>query len=760
MKNSRTFLKSICLPGLALFWLLMMVHPAATYASGSTKAAIPDPALEQVLRVSIAQPTGDLTTEDLQKATSLYAYQGENIRSLEGLEHAVNISKLVLDGNPIEDFTPLASLTNVEMLGLTRTGIQDLSPLNGMVKLQQLLASNNGISDLTPLKDLNELTDLLLENNQIANVESLAGMSIRWLNLSGNRISDISVLLELKNLKHVDLSGNPLNEQAPAVIVELRQKGVEVSGAPGELSSDAIEVLVDGEGVSFEQAPLLEDGTTLVPFRAIFETLGLIVGWDADTQTVTGTKDRFSISMQIGSNNALLNGKAAELSLAPRIINGSTFVPLRFIGEATGRNVEWLAHIRTIHIDTTFRSIVYETLYSNQLKYEGESKEGLPHGRGKYMIDGGVWYEGTFVEGRMEGHGKMTDPYDAHSYYDGAFADNVPEGQGKMVYNDGTYYSGSYTGGKRQGAGKIYFADGSLNFDGYFEDDALSGPGTLWTEEGDKYVGSFQYGMMFGPFKQYHDGKLVYDGEFQGSYKEGTGKEYVDSSLVYDGEFMYGLRNGTGKLYKAGKLQYDGEFDNGRPSGRGTFYSADGAKEYTGDVVNTERTGNGTLYYKDGTYYEGEVFRGKANGEGKLYNKDGTLKNGGLFYQDVYQPDPEKIKQTAEYRLLELKKSVRYDYIDGLDSEEDDLTPQQAAMFLYLTGPEHVKTYKGLSEKERIAFLNEWGQDHWGDVPGVSECFVMIAYDGEVIEGIVTSRQADTEKLKLVASPRTLDDFK
>jgi hypothetical protein len=528
----------------------------------------------------------------------------------------------------------------------------------------------------------------------------------------------------------------------------------------GELPSDAIEVLVDGESVSFDQAPLLENGTTLVPFRAIFETLGLTVGWDADTQTVTGTKDRFSISMQIGSSSALVNGKTAELSLAPRIINGSTFVPLRFIGEATGRNVEWLANIRTIHIDTTFRSIVFETLYLSQLKYEGESKDGLPHGRGKYMIDGGVWYEGTFVEGRMEGQGKMTDPYDARSYYEGAFADNVPEGQGRMVYSDGTYYSGSYTGGKRQGAGQIHFADGSLNFDGHFEDDALSGPGTLWTEEGDKYVGSFLYGMMFGPFKQYHDGKLVYDGEFQGSYKEGPGKEYVDDSLVYDGEFMYGLRNGTGKLYKAGKLQYDGEFDNGRPNGQGTFYNTDGTKEYTGDVGNAERTGNGTIYYKDGTYYAGEVYRGKANGEGKLYNKDGTLKNGGLFYQDAYQPDPEKTKQTAEYRLLELKKSVRYDYIDGLDSEEDYLTPQQAVIFLSLTGPEHAKTYKALSEKERIVFLNEWAQDHWGDAPGVSECFVMIAYDGEVFEGIVTSRQADAGKLKLVASPQTLDDFK
>lgn len=778
MKRIRLFLHPAWLAVWAFLWLFT-AQPALTRASA---AVIPDPALEQALRDSLAKPSGELTTEDLAKATSLYAYKDENIRSLSGLEHAVNIATLVLDGNPIGDFTPLASLTNVGMLALNHTGIQDLSPLSGMAKLQKLLASDNGISDLAPLQELKGLTDLLLGNNLIENVKPLAGMPISWLDVSGNRmtdisalrdipalqhlylsnnqISDISVLLELENLMSVDVSGNPLDDHAPAVIAELRRNGVQVAGAPGELPSDAIKVWVDGENVSFDQAPLLENGTTLVPFRAIFEKLGLTVGWNADTQTVTGTRERFSITMQIGSTSALVNGKTTELSLAPRIINGSTFVPLRFIGEATGRDVEWQANIRAIRIDTTFKSIVYETLYSSKLQYEGESKDGMPHGQGTYTIDGAVWYTGAFVEGRMEGKGKMTDPWDAHSYYEGVFAGNVPEGQGRMVYSDGSNYTGGYVNGKRQGAGQIHFADGSPQYDGQFEDDALSGPGTLWTEEGDKYVGSFQHGMMFGPFKQYHGDKLVYDGEFQGSYKEGTGKEYEDGRLVYDGQFMYGDRNGTGKLYHEGKLQYEGEFNNGLPSGQGTFYNKDGAKEYAGEVYMSERSGNGTVYYPDGTYFEGEVYKGKANGEGKLHNKDGTLKAGGFFYQDVYQPDPEKTKQSAEYRMFDLKKSVWYDYIDGMYSEEDNLTPQQAVMFLTIIEPAHYDTYKAMSDKERIAFLNDFAQDHWGDVLGVNECFVLVAYGEEVIEGIVSSYKAGPDKLKLVSSPQSLDDFK
>jgi internalin A len=789
LKPKRAILGKACL-ALTAAVLLAASQPAVSHAESQTAVShaadkspvsIPDTALEKSIRSSISKPTGDLTAADMNKVTSIYAYQEEGIQNLTGLEQAVNISRLVLDGNRIEDFSPLAALTKLKMLTLNGTGISDLTPLSGITGLKQLLATGNSIRDLAPLQNLKEITDLLLENNQITNLEPLAGMPITWLTLSGNQIndlaplakvptltnlylannqiSDITPLLSLPELEHVDLSGNPLNGDAAEVIKKLRSEWVTVEGVPGELPRDAIRVLIDGRSVTFDKAPIIEDGTTLVPFRAVFEQLGLKVEWNAETQTVTGTKDKFTVSMQIGSTAAELNGKAVELALAPRIIDGTTFVPVRFVGEATGREVEWSQNIRTIFINPTLASDIQEVLFASALSYDGEEKDGLPHGKGKYLYNGTLWYEGSFVEGRMEGEGRLADLPEPYASYEGELMNNQPHGNGRMNYSDGTYYTGSYAAGKKQGSGKLYFEDGALNYEGKFEADEMSGAGTLWTEEGEKYVGSFQNSMMFGPFKQYMNDELVFEGEFQGSYREGSGKEFKNGKLVYEGEYMFDDRNGSGKLYEDGKLVYEGGFNNNLPHGSGTFYSLkDGTKEYTGEINQNDRTGLGIIYYTDGSYYDGDVYLGKANGQGSLYSKDGLVLKEGFFFQDEYQTDPVKTRQTPEYRILELRKAVTYYLVNGTDDDEDDLEAGESGLAIMIEDEASLKLYKSLNEKERTAFLNDFAQERWHEMQGAEQCYVLVG-DIDPLEGILTTRGQSSDSLKLVLSPESLEDF-
>lgn len=121
-------------------------------------------------------------------------------------------------------------------------------------------------------------------------------------------------------------------------------------------------VFVDGSQLTFEANPFIDNGSTLVPFRAIFEKLGLTVKWDGATQTVTGSNDQLNIELKIGSSTATINGKTKELSLAPKIVQNITFVPLRFIGEASGREVSWDGLTQTIYIADTATQIkhIYE----------------------------------------------------------------------------------------------------------------------------------------------------------------------------------------------------------------------------------------------------------------------------------------------------------------------------------------------------------------------------------------------------------------
>lgn len=117
-------------------------------------------------------------------------------------------------------------------------------------------------------------------------------------------------------------------------------------------ADDSINVYLKGKLQSFEQAPIIKDGSTLVPMRAIFEAFGATVEWDGNQQIIDAEKGAKNIRLQIGWKGAWIGETKAELDVAPEIINGSTMVPLRFIGEALGEKIEWDGDTRSVLIST------------------------------------------------------------------------------------------------------------------------------------------------------------------------------------------------------------------------------------------------------------------------------------------------------------------------------------------------------------------------------------------------------------------------
>lgn len=102
-----------------------------------------------------------------------------------------------------------------------------------------------------------------------------------------------------------------------------------------------IRVAVDGQYLAFSQAPVIREGSTLVPFRAVFEAFNCKIEWNGTDRSVTATKDDTEIKLKIDDITASVNGKAVELSVAPVIIGDSTMIPLRFVSEALGYSVYW-----------------------------------------------------------------------------------------------------------------------------------------------------------------------------------------------------------------------------------------------------------------------------------------------------------------------------------------------------------------------------------------------------------------------------------
>lgn len=105
--------------------------------------------------------------------------------------------------------------------------------------------------------------------------------------------------------------------------------------------AEEIGVTIGGEYLDFDVTPMMETGRVLVPMRQIFEALGADLTWDAETSTVTAVKGDTTITLTIGSAEALKNGKTITLDVPAKLVNGRTMIPIRFISESLGYDVKW-----------------------------------------------------------------------------------------------------------------------------------------------------------------------------------------------------------------------------------------------------------------------------------------------------------------------------------------------------------------------------------------------------------------------------------
>ena len=111
-------------------------------------------------------------------------------------------------------------------------------------------------------------------------------------------------------------------------------------------------VILNGDEITFDVLPRIQNGRVLVPLRAIFEAMGATVNWDNITKTATAKKDGTTVILTSGSETATINGRTVALDQPGVVINGRTLAPLRFVGEAFGGDVHWDETSRTVYITT------------------------------------------------------------------------------------------------------------------------------------------------------------------------------------------------------------------------------------------------------------------------------------------------------------------------------------------------------------------------------------------------------------------------
>lgn len=113
-------------------------------------------------------------------------------------------------------------------------------------------------------------------------------------------------------------------------------------------------ILINNKAGSLDAPPFIDknSGRTLVPIRPVVEAIDGKIDWNNDERKVTINKDNIRIELWIGKTTALVNGEEVKIDpekpVAPVIVSGRTFLPLRFVAENLGFKVDWDADTQTI----------------------------------------------------------------------------------------------------------------------------------------------------------------------------------------------------------------------------------------------------------------------------------------------------------------------------------------------------------------------------------------------------------------------------
>ena len=222
--------------GLALF--AAVLAPAAAAQTGSSGVSIPDPSLRGAIESALDKQSGATITEsEMARLASLDASHSD-ISQIDGLQHAVNLRALYLQGNHISDASSLANLARMQVLVLNGNGISEID-LTRMTNLRFLDLGNNDLAsvDLSGQRTRvgenarnSRLTALWLHNNRLTSID-LSGLtalrdrpdgashpSYLSLRLDRNRLTSVTGIRDLPRevwslkLEHNELTSVDLGD--------------------------------------------------------------------------------------------------------------------------------------------------------------------------------------------------------------------------------------------------------------------------------------------------------------------------------------------------------------------------------------------------------------------------------------------------------------------------------------------------------------------------------------------------------------------
>lgn len=128
---------------------------------------------------------------------------------------------------------------------------------------------------------------------------------------------------------------------------ELTYNNSELTYDNSQITADnEVNFIINGTPVRFgiednDLKPYVKDGIVMIPFRKVFENFDMKITWDPVYNVVSAQNDSLSMDLSVGNKVACVNGMLKELDVAIEMNKDRIFVPLNFLSENCGIDVDW-----------------------------------------------------------------------------------------------------------------------------------------------------------------------------------------------------------------------------------------------------------------------------------------------------------------------------------------------------------------------------------------------------------------------------------
>ena len=225
--------------------LVAMLSHASTHIATAQEIEFAEEGLSMAVREALGSSDAEVTADDALTLTQFDA-TALGLVDIGGIEALGNLQVLLLGDNAIRDLSALSGLEHLVALDLSNNDIEDISHLAHLTELKQLNLEGNRIVDLTPIAGLDQLEVLVLNNNSITDLAPLLERAAVYVELSGNPLDEQAHLEEMPRLAELgfellaDPYVPPSPPEPPPVGVTRDDIRAEIAGTSAEWIAAAV----------------------------------------------------------------------------------------------------------------------------------------------------------------------------------------------------------------------------------------------------------------------------------------------------------------------------------------------------------------------------------------------------------------------------------------------------------------------------------------------------------------------------------------